>query len=194
MRPLAFAVGTWAATWGCSPQPAGTRIASGVGAVSDRVSARELDRQGVRSFREGRFADAIRYFRAALEHGGPSSELWNVARCEERRGDPQAADFALEEYLARGDLSGPDRVDARREAEALRARPSMLTVVTEPAGASVWIDGDRTAGTTPLSVEVPPGVHAVTVRRAGYGDAAGRAEARFGRAVVVSLDLSRIEK
>src|SRR5258708_8006986 len=44
-------------------------------AKPDVGAARELDHEGVRSFREGRFADAIRYFRAAHRLGGPSSEL-----------------------------------------------------------------------------------------------------------------------
>jgi hypothetical protein len=162
--------------------------------LRDVESARELDRQGVRSFREGHFADAVRYFRAAFERGGPSSELWNVARCEEHLDDPEAAVTALEQYLSRRDLSLADRADARRESESLRERPSVVTVTTRPAGGSVWIDRERVAGATPLSVEVAPGGHTVVVRRDGYAATSRAFDARHGRAVIVSLDLAPADK
>jgi hypothetical protein len=152
-------------------------------------SARELDRQGVRAFREGHFADAVRYFRAAYEHGGPSSELWNVARCEEHLDDPAASVAALEEYTALSDLSAADRADARHEADALQLRPSMVTVTTRPPGATVWIDAARAPGVTPLSVLVPPGAHTLQVRRTGASAISESFEGHLGRAVIVSLDL-----
>ncbi len=172
---------------GCAPP--------GVPAARPDVdAARELDQQGVRSFRESRFADAARYFRAAFELGGPSTELWNIARSEERRDDVEAAARALDEYLARRDLTPGDRAEAEREARALRARPSVLTVTTKPAGAAVSIDGRALPGATPLSLDVDAGAHAVVVRRAGFEPVARAVDARLGRAVIVSLDLPPAEK
>jgi hypothetical protein len=173
---------------GCTPATR-ARVERAREVSRDIDSARELDRQGVRSFREGHFADAARYFRAAHDRGGPSSELWNVARCEEHVDDPQAAVAALEEYLALADLSATDRVDARREADALRQRPSPLTVTTRPPGAAVWIDGTRAANATPVSLAVAPGAHSISIRRAGYAEVSRAFEARLGQAVIVSLDL-----
>jgi hypothetical protein len=177
----------------CAP-PRRTALEPTRAGSHDLDSARELDRQGVRSFREGRFADAVRYFHAAFEQGGPSSELWNVARCEEHLDDPEAAAIALDQYLARPDLSLTDRADARREADALRAHPSTLTVTTRPAGAGVWIDGDHAPGVTPLSVAVGAGAHTIVVRRPGRADVAWRTEARLGRAILVTVDLPPAEK
>src|ERR1700692_4672487 len=77
-------------------------------------SARELDQAGIRIFKEGRYADAIRYFRAAYRMGGPSSELWNVARCRERLDDAEGAALAIDEYLSQRDLSPGDRDAAER--------------------------------------------------------------------------------
>jgi hypothetical protein len=160
----------------------------------DVNGARELDREGVQSFREGRYGDAIRYFRTAYRLGGPSSELWNIARAREKVDDFEGADAALREYLERSDLSWQDRSEADREARALRARPSVLTVTTTPAGAAVLIDKRQTAGPTPVSVEVPPGAHSIAVHRDGYVVVTREVEARFGRAVIVSLDLVRPAK
>jgi PEGA domain len=160
-------------------------------ATPDLEAARELDQQGVRAFRDARFTDAIRFFRAAYRLGGPSSELWNIARSRERMDDPEAASAAIEQYLLQKDLSSQDRADADRELQALRARPSVLTVTTVPSGATVTLDGRPVPSTTPLSLEIRPGAHALSVHHDGYADAAHPVEARFGHAIIVSLDLAR---
>jgi hypothetical protein len=155
-------------------------------------AAREMDQEGVRAFQEGRYADSTRYFRAAYRLGAPPSELWNMARSLERLDDPAGAAGAIEAYLARrGQLSPQDRSDAERELQALRARPSPLTVTTVPAGAAVGLDAKRALGSTPLTIEIPPGPHTIVVRRDGYVAITRSLEARFGRAVIVSLDLER---
>lgn len=165
-----------------------------VRARPDVAAARELDHEGVRSFREGRFADAVRYFRAAYKLGGPSSELWNIARSQEKADDPEGAVRAIEEYLTRKDLSAADRGDAEREMRALRVRPSILTVTTNPPGAVVSVDGKAIPGATPVSVEVPAGAHTLVVRREGFAPESESLDARFGRALIVALDLARAAK
>jgi len=155
----------------------------------DLGAARELDQQGVRAFREGRFSDAIRYFRSAYHLGGPSSELWNVARSREGMDDAETAAGAIEQYLARHDLPAEDRAEAERELHALRSRPSVLTVITAPPGAVLNVDGRQTAGSTPVSLDVRPGPHTLVVRRDGYATESRDIEPRFGRAVILSLHL-----
>jgi len=152
-------------------------------------SARELDQEGVRAFKEGRFADAVRYFSMAYRMGGPPSELWNMARARERMDQPEEAARAIEEYLGQRDLSASDRADGERELHALHARPSMLTVTTNPPGAVVTVDGKQTVGPTPVSVAVRAGPHTIAVHHEGYMTVTRPLEARFGRAVIVSLDL-----
>jgi outer membrane receptor for ferrienterochelin and colicins len=158
----------------------------------DLDAARELDQQGVSAFREGRFSDAIRYFRSAYHLGGPSSELWNVARSRERMDDAETAAAAIEQYLWRGDLSAPDRAEAERELQALRSRPSVLTVITDPPGALVTVDGRQTSGPTPVSQDIHPGPHTLVVHRDGYASESRAIESRFGRAVILRLDLARV--
>jgi PEGA domain len=158
------------------------------------AAARALDRQGVLEFRDGHFADALLYFRAARRLGGPSSELWNAARTREKLDDPEGAAAVIDEYLAQRDLSPEDRAEAEREARGLRQRSSDLTITTNPVGAQVTIDGKTAAGTTPLSVEVGPGPHVVTIQRPGFVTETRAIEGRYGKAIVVSLDLRRAGK
>jgi hypothetical protein len=178
----------------CAPRPgpSGGPLADSPVPARARPSiegARELDQQGVKAFGEGRFADAAVLFRSARALGGPASESWNLARCLERLDDAEGAAGAIDLYLASRDLGPQDRADAERESRALRARPSWLTVTTTPAGASVAVDGQTTAGPTPTSLEVRPGTHTVVVKRAGYTPESRIVDARFGRAIVVALDL-----
>jgi hypothetical protein len=154
-------------------------------------SARELDQEGVRAFRDSRYADAIRYFRAAYRLGGPSSELWNLARSQERLDDAESADASIQEYLGLHDLSSQDRAEAEHELRLLRTRPSTLTVTTTPSGATVVVDGRQTPGATPLSLELSAGSHTIAIRREGFAEQNRSLEARFGRAVIVALDLER---
>jgi hypothetical protein len=176
-----------------APRPPDAGDGGGVARVgrANLDAARELDQEGVRAFRDGRFADAIRYFRAAYRTGGPSSELWNIARSRERMDDAEGAAAAIEQYLAQRDLGAQDRADAERELSALRSRSSTLTVTTVPTGAVVTLDGRQAAGPTPVSLEIRPGAHTLSVHRDGYATETRPLDARYGRAVIVSLELAR---
>jgi hypothetical protein len=198
--PLIALLGTFA----CAGCASGYRLSGGPndGSQDTRAplrpnvaAARELDQQGVRSFLDGRYADAIRYFQAAHRLGGPSSELWNIARSRERLDDAEGAVRAIEEYLAQRDLSPADRAEADREERSLNVRSSVLTVTTTPVGATVAVDGKAASpATTPLSAEVSPGRHVVDVRLEGYAAETKSIDARLGRAVILSLDLAPARK
>ncbi len=160
----------------------------------DLDSARELDQAGVRAFKEGRFGDATRLFRAAYRRGAPVSELWNIARCEERMDDGERAAKTIEEYLAQRDLGPTERAEGERELRALSSRPSQVTITTVPSGAVVVIDGKQTVGPTPLSVELSAGQHSISVQHEGFATEVRPLTARFGRAIIVSLDLARASR
>jgi hypothetical protein len=182
----------------CIPPPPATDPAPAApvrsAARSSVDAARELDQQGVRSFRAGRYTDAIAYFRAAFQLGGPSSELWNIVRCREGMDDAEGAAAAIDDYLAQKNVLPQDRADAAREAQALRSRASVLTVTTMPPGASVTVDGKPASGSTPLSVDLHAGSHTIAVQHGGYLPATQSVEARFGRAIIVTLDLARADE
>jgi hypothetical protein len=195
---LAAAVLALASACGGAAAPSRPRAEDPLHAADPRgpnlEAARELDQQGVRAFREARYEDAVRDFRAARDLGGPPSELWNIARCAERVDDAERAVQVLDEYAAAPDLAPADRAEAEREKKLLAARPSTLTVTTTPPGAQVTIDGQRAARVTPFSLEIAGGSHTVDVRRAGYLPWTQAVDARFGRAVIVALYLARADK
>lgn len=163
--------------------------------ANDVARARVLDREGVRAYKEERYNDAIRYFSEAFKLGGPPSELWNIAKCQERLDNPEEATRELEEYLAQPGLSTADRAEATQQLQEIKHRHSTLTVASSPPGATVYVDGHRAApaGATPLSIDVAPGSHAVTLERAGYEPYTRTVDASYGRAVIVDAQLARHE-
>jgi len=155
----------------------------------DVARARDLDREGVRAFRDGRYRDAMRFFVEAFRLGGPSSEIWNIARCHQRLDEPELEHDALERYLAQRDLTAGDRAEATRELAELRRRTSTASIDSEPRGAAVTIDGKR-AGDTPLSADLAAGSHRIHVEKAGAGAYDAEVDARYGRAVLVNAKLA----
>jgi tetratricopeptide (TPR) repeat protein len=155
--------------------------------------ARVLDQQGVRAYKEGRYNDAIRYFSEAFKLGGPASELWNIAKCHLRLDEPEQASDAYDRYLMQQGLTPQDKAEAREELEELRRRKSILTVASAPSRALVYVDGKRAepAGTTPFSVQLPPGFHKIDIELAGYKTFTKDFDAKFGRAIIVDAQLER---
>lgn len=161
--------------------------------AEDLARARSLDQQGARAYGDGRYNDAIRYFEEAYRLGGPPFELWNIAKCHAKLDQPdQAADF-LERYLATPTLPAEDREEATQQLEALRRRPSTLTLASTPSGAAVLLDGKPVEGSprTPTSFLVPPGPHTISLSAPNHATHLQTIEARYGRAIILDLPLGK---
>ncbi len=156
----------------------------------DLKRARELDGQGVRAFRDGRFKDAIIFFREAHRNGAPPVELWNIAKCHIKLDEPEEAEDSFHAYLEQPDLTAQDRADATQELGELRARPSTLAIDSDPSGATFTIDGNPSMrGTTPGSIDVPPGSHHVHIAKDKAGVYDVDVDARLGRALIIHAKL-----
>lgn len=151
-------------------------------AAPDLARARALDREGAKAYAEGRYEDAVRAFDEAYRAGGPTFELWNVAKCWLRLEQYERAGDMLERYLAQSNVPKADREEATRQLEALKKRPSTLTVTSTPAGLDVVVDG-RSAGSSPVTTNVTHGAHEVRV-----GSITRTVEARFGAPVTVAAE------
>jgi hypothetical protein len=185
-----------AATQGQIRAP-GVGAASSAGATSggsDLNAARELDQQGVRAFSAGRYRDAVMMFKEAHRLGGPPSELWNVSRALERLDQPEEAATQIEEYLGEKGLASEDRAEAQRELARLKQLSSPLTAVSVPNGALLTVDGQPAGGATPTTTEISAGIHTIAMRHDGYAPKSMTVEARFGRAVVVEIELEKAAK
>ncbi len=169
------------------------RAASSPPRAEDLARARSLDQQGARAYGDGRYNDAIRYFEEAYRLGGPPFELWNIAKCHAKLDEPDQAAELLERYLATPGIPNDDRDEATQQLEALRRRPSMLTLASTPTGATVLLDGKPVEGSprTPTSFTVPPGQHTIALSARGHATHMQTVDARYGRAIILDVPLAK---
>ncbi len=175
----------------CAVSLSSASLAQERAATPDLKRARELDQQGSRAFKDGRFKDAITFFGEAFRYGAPPVELWNIAKCHLKLDEPESAEESFRQFLAQPDLTAQDRADATRELEELRARPSTLAIDSDPSGATFTVDNAAaTRGTTPGSIDIPPGKHHVHVEKEKVGAYDVDVDARLGRALIVQGHLA----
>ncbi len=149
---------------------------------------------GRRQYRAGDFEAAAREFQSALEIFPGSVKLaYNLARTLERLDRIEDALEAYKRYLrlAKGadDREQVERVVAGL-VERLRARRARAVVSSVPAGASVYLDdASAPAGTTPMTLEAPPGAHLLRLELAGHRTALRTLELRAGASEAVAVEL-----
>jgi tetratricopeptide (TPR) repeat protein len=127
--------------------------------------------EGVSAYQAGRYQQAITFFLVADELAPRAALAFNVARAYDRLDDSAGALRFYRDYLRRE--SSPPNLDGvkKRIVEleaALAARGvQQLTVLSEPPGAFVSIDG-QPRGPTPWTGELVPGRHELTLLKEGY--------------------------
>jgi len=167
--------------YGCDVRAFVFLMVIGIARADEIDQARALDQQGVRAFQQGRYRDAIVFFERALDHHGPASELWNIAKCRLKLDEPEAAHAVLEDYLERKDLNADDRREAEKLKRDLETRSSSLTILSS-SPMSVGVDG-RSIGVTPITIDVAPGAHTVSSPQREQ-----ELNAQYGRAIIVQID------
>ncbi len=153
--------------------------------------ARVLDREAAKAYAEGRYNDAIRYFEESYRLGGPPFELWNIAKCHVRLDQLEQAADVLERYLGTPALPEEDRAEATQQLDAIRKKPSVVTIATQPSGATVTLDGRVRASSakTPASLLVSPGAHTVLLTYPTYVPQTKSFDASYGRAILLDVAL-----
>jgi hypothetical protein len=96
--------------------------------------------------------------------------LVSIAECQERLEQWAATVETLERYL-RDSPQARDREAMQQKIAAIRARPAILNVTSEPPGAKIFLDGTDTGKVTPAELEVDPGDHTVKLTLEGHVDA-----------------------
>jgi hypothetical protein len=137
--------------------------------------------------------EAVELFVAA-DRLAPSAALsFNVARAYEKLIEPARALEHYRAYVRRGSEPEHEQVVRKRIVElegVLEARGvQQLSVLSEPSGANVLIDG-RAAGPTPWTEELAPGPHTILVAKAGYVEERREVVLETTRALDVTVVLS----
>lgn len=119
------------------------------------------------AYHEGRLRAAIEHFKEA-DRLAPSARIsFNIAKAYDRVDDAPNALAAYRDYLRR--LPGAENAAdtslriAELELALQRSGVQQVSVLSEPPGATVLIDG-VSRGVTPWTGELPPGPHALSLR------------------------------
>jgi tetratricopeptide (TPR) repeat protein len=132
--------------------------------------------EGAQAYKQGRYREAIELFKQA-DVLSPSAPLsFNIAQAYERMNDGRGALAWYRDYLRRSP-TGPKTAEVAARVRELgleleRLGVQQLTVLSDPPGATVSIDG-APRGVTPYTDELAPGEHYVTLEKSGY-EASGR--------------------
>jgi tetratricopeptide (TPR) repeat protein len=159
-----------AALCALAPRPAHGQ-AQPAPAPTATAEAKQHFKAGSDAYRRADYATAIREFEAAYL-AKPSGLLrYNVAQCYEKLGDIPSALRNYHLYL-RETPNADDRATVEAAIANLEKRlqergVQQLLVYSEPAAATVVVDG-KPRGASPVSVELAPGVHDLSVALDGY--------------------------
>jgi hypothetical protein len=140
--------------------------------AQDADDAAEMFRDAERAFASESYLDALRLFRAAYDAAPHPTVRFHIARSLERLGRLREAWSEMTEVAATAGLTAPQRRDAQRQVERLRALLVTLRVDGAPEGVGVLVDGVPMC-TLPCEVPIDPGEHDVAIE-----DATGRASMR----------------
>jgi len=171
-----------------------TQAPSGLPKVEPSPEAVERARTayaaGQEAFAREDYEAALQAFEEAYTNVSNPIVLLSIAESAAKLGHIVTALGAYDAYLkARPDAPDREEVAQKRAALAASQTPAQLSITSEPAGAEVVLDGQLLSKVTPLSVEVRPGEHRVSLVLTGYETArlalALAASAREERSVVL---------
>jgi hypothetical protein len=138
-----------------------------------RNEAKKAFDQGQKNFEAGDFAAAQENFQKANELV-PSAlaQFWLAMSLSKQQGKEAEAVTAFEAFLNNPEASqaGDEKIEQARSAtEELRAKlVGHLSLTSEPAGATVTVDGVAQEGQTPMELKLPPGPHKLLITAAGH--------------------------
>ena len=136
-----------------------------------RTEARKKYAEGETKVAAGDYEGAYAAYKAANEAVPASQALFKMAVSLEKL---DKAGEALTTYQAFLGSNPPPAMEPKvaeaqaRVAELKKKIPVIVKVTSDPAGASVYVDGVVQMGTTPMEVKAPPGKHKVRVTSPGY--------------------------
>ena len=133
--------------------------------------AEESFKKGTELFNQEKYVGALEEFKKSYDLSPKTSVLYNIGICHYFLFQFGGAIEMLKKYLAEAKKADPEK---RKKVEDLikemEGESSKLIVVTEPADATVVIDG-KVVVATPMKdhVFLSPGEHVIEVKKEGYG-------------------------
>jgi hypothetical protein len=171
----------------------GSAIAHAEGTEANEAQARVHYNRALELYNDGAFDAALVELNRAWELLPSYKLLYNIAQVQTAMKDYAAALNSYRRYLAEGrdEVPAPRRSSVDKQLQTLSQRVATLQIVTDVAGAEIWID-DVLVGRTPEldAVLVNAGIRVISVRRTGYSQQTQRLSVLGGSTRKLSFVLS----
>lgn len=132
-------------------------------------SPAELRKSGESKYATGDYAGALADFEQADARQATPEAARFIGLCEDKLGHFAAAVKAYQRFLAAPPPKLVGEVGAIvARVDEIKAMPAKVHIETEPAGATVTIDGSAQSQPSPLEVALTPGKHLIRVSAADY--------------------------
>ena len=176
--------------WGLLSLCLGLSLAPAASADTATMT-RYFDEQARRAYSRLRYREALAYF-LLVDRATPSANAaYNVAVTADAARDLDIEYTYLRRYLDAPDEDTTRREDATRRMAALEAKLALVTVETDPPGATVFVDQRAygSYGTTPCTIVVEPGSRRILLELAEHEGGAATVEAAKGKRTIASATL-----
>lgn len=129
--------------------------------------ARSAYARGQAAFAQGDYAVAQASFEEAYANVPNPIVLLSIAESAAKQGRIDAALKAYDTYLQKRP-DAPDREEVAQKRASLAQAPAEVTLLSEPQGADIVIDGQLTGRRTPAIMKLSPGSHQISAVMTGY--------------------------
>jgi serine/threonine-protein kinase len=164
-KPAATAKPATTADKKAAAAPAKTKAKPG-----DKKAAGAAFKKGKEAFDKKEWAVAKESFMEADEILPAATAQYYIARSQEELGEHAEAVKMYEKATADGKLKEELATDAKSRMDALKKKPAKVKVTSDPAGATILVDGKAVPEKTPAEIELAPGTHKITLQAAGKKD------------------------
>ncbi|MCC6647691.1 MAG: PEGA domain-containing protein [Polyangiaceae bacterium] len=171
------------------PAPAAAPAKDAKPDKAKQAQARDAYKRGQEKLTAGDFAGAAVAFKEANELIPAPQAQYKLAFALDKAGKGPEALAAYQALLASSVPESMAESKAAAEKRVAELGQATLKVTTNPPGASVKIDGERSLDASPMTATVKPGKHKIEVAMADHEPATRDVEVAAGAMAEVSLDL-----
>lgn len=150
---------------------------------------------GLKSYSDGQYDDAIKKFMQARVLDDQPDLLYNIARCYHKKGDCVAAKEHYKRFIAKPGATADRITQTETYITELGecATTGDLALACTPANATVSIDGDAQKGVCGKFEDLKPGQHSLLVVAPGYEALAMTVNVDVNKVTTASANLKRAE-